>query len=70
MNICTGVCPSLKGKVSTHLSIFAVPGVNAVDLGHGPPPKGSGGASAHGKLPEEKHDGALAFFLYIPTGRK
>lgn len=38
----------------THLSIFAVPGLNRVNLGHGPASKRVSWATAHRELPEEK----------------
>lgn len=38
----------------THLSIFSIPGLNSLNLGHDPTSKCISWASAHGKLPEEK----------------
>lgn len=72
MSICHSVCKVLKKvKVSAHLSIFAVPGVDAVNGGHGPASKCSSWASAHGKLPKQKNkththtQWALLFLIYI-----
>lgn len=68
MSICSTVCTVPKAKVSAHLSIFAIPGVDVVNLGHGPPSKCSSWASAHWKLPKEKQ-WALLFLIYILTIR-
>lgn len=40
----------------THLSIFAVPGLNSVNLGHGTSSQCGSWATAHRKLPEEKRN--------------
>lgn len=64
MSICSSVCTVPKVKVSAHLSIFAIPGIDTVNLGHGPPSKCSSWASAHWKLPKGKQ-WALFFSMYI-----